>query len=301
MAMLPAEQSPHISRIRSICIAPLILCALFTSNTGRAAQPMGLQTASATVSHPGVQWLRQGFAPVVQAPPINDLEEAQRMMAMKALRTPARISEIEAENTRPTDSFFYEAAGIDAGFAGCPVQRWASMTMAIDMVDVLFAQKKRFSRMRPSDVLPALDPVVPVPWHAAYPSGHATQARVLAQLFSTWYPDKTAIFDRLAIRIARNREIAGLHYPSDSLAGFNLGDQIFLESMNNPEFLEILKNPCSTTSGSKVSSWAITVDVGLRMSQSLFWLNDRTEHWKAMGDARTKNRVQRIGREFIPR
>jgi len=39
-------------------------------------------------------------------------------------------------------------------------------------------------------------------------------------------PSMMIVLNALAGRIARNREIAGLHYPSDSLAGRNLAQEI---------------------------------------------------------------------------
>jgi membrane-associated phospholipid phosphatase len=97
-------------------------------------------------------------------------------------------------------------------------------------------------RPRPSQLRPALLPPIPVPGHASWPSGHATQAwlmmlsieYVLTNVVTTG--DFQAISSNLrtlAVRIARNREIAGLHYPSDSLHGRTLAQTIapFLTGM----------------------------------------------------------------------
>lgn len=92
--------------------------------------------------------------------------------------------------------------------------------------------KKKFHRPRPSQISPWLLPPIAVPGHASYPSGHATEASLQAQCLkqvlldaATGSPsaaynaaDLTAI-DLMADRIARNREVMGLHYPSDSAAG----------------------------------------------------------------------------------
>jgi membrane-associated phospholipid phosphatase len=97
--------------------------------------------------------------------------------------------------------------------------------------------KSQFNRPRPSQLCPALLPPIVVPGHASYPSGHSTQAhlmalcmgQVFAQLPSTQQPLMQPIQADLwvlADRIARNREIAGLHYPSDTAAGVVLANQI---------------------------------------------------------------------------
>ena len=79
-------------------------------------------------------------------------------------------------------------------------------------------------------------PPIDVPGHASYPSGHATESYLLAEMLKevmpvaaskendTGKPDSTPL-RRLAERVARNREVLGLHYPSDSAAGKYLGDQ----------------------------------------------------------------------------
>jgi membrane-associated phospholipid phosphatase len=71
-----------------------------------------------------------------------------------------------------------------------------------------------------------------VPGHAAYPSGHATQSFLIARCLAAAVeggPSALAseALDALANRIARNREIAGVHYPSDTAAGRDLAAQLF--------------------------------------------------------------------------
>ncbi len=90
-------------------------------------------------------------------------------------------------------------------------------------------------RPRPSQVCPALLPPLEVPGHGSYPSGHATQAHLFARcakemlnmLPAAQQASMGVVLDALAARIARNREIAGLHYPSDSAAGKHLAVAIF--------------------------------------------------------------------------
>ena len=92
--------------------------------------------------------------------------------------------------------------------------------------------KGLYQRPRPSHICPALLPPLAVPGHASFPSGHSTQAHLMAlcmvDVLATW-PDAGDVTDdiwTLADRIARNREIAGLHYPSDTDAGKLLAQAI---------------------------------------------------------------------------
>ena len=84
--------------------------------------------------------------------------------------------------------------------------------------------KNRYQWPRPSQLWPELMPPIRVPGHASFPSGHATEAYMVAAILNEVAagvaPSVGNITLRLAQRIARNREVLGLHYPSDSLAGF---------------------------------------------------------------------------------
>lgn len=104
--------------------------------------------------------------------------------------------------------------------------------------------KAYFNRVRPSVLCPSLMPPVDVPGHAAFPSGHATQAYLTAFCLKDVLPEEavhsykqgkavlapgglpTGPLFRLAERIARNREVLGLHYPSDSRAGRTLAAKL---------------------------------------------------------------------------
>ncbi len=85
--------------------------------------------------------------------------------------------------------------------------------------------KNLYSRPRPSQLSPALLPPIEIPGHASFPSGHSTQAHLMALCMNDVFnglPQQNTMIDdlwTLADCIARNREIAGLHYPSDTAAG----------------------------------------------------------------------------------
>ncbi len=104
----------------------------------------------------------------------------------------------------------------------------------------------RGPRPRPSQLCPALLPPLTVPGHPAFPSGHAAQSMLMALIAGevmagrngaqgggdVWKP----LLQQLACRIARNREIAGLHYPSDTQAGFELARKTFNKLRNGELF-----------------------------------------------------------------
>jgi membrane-associated phospholipid phosphatase len=109
--------------------------------------------------------------------------------------------------------------------------------------------KAYFNRPRPTQVVPGLLSPIQHGGHASFPSGHATQAHVFAALLSEVIPPslgvptsggRTTIQDSLGVlaqRIARNREIAGLHYKSDSTAGVTLAGAITTEILLDQTYL----------------------------------------------------------------
>ena len=103
--------------------------------------------------------------------------------------------------------------------------------------------KLSFMRPRPSQVFPGFNPLIPNPAHPAFPSNHATQAYSMSELLICVLeaedgPAPSAIRDHLqalADRIAKNREIAGVHFRSDSLAGKLIAAHLVPKLLENAE------------------------------------------------------------------
>ena len=86
--------------------------------------------------------------------------------------------------------------------------------------------KHAFACQRPVELSPQIQPMIPTPGHASWPSGHATEAYLTCALLQSLLPHGTKYreqLERLAARIAVNRTVAGLHYPVDSAVGRLLG------------------------------------------------------------------------------
>jgi len=113
---------------------------------------------------------------------------------------------------------------------------------------VVHRVKAVLNQPRPADLSPRIQPMLPTPGSAGYPSGHATQGALLAGLLFVlvsrpasgsggWGATLKPMLDELAARIAENREIAGLHFPSASAGGKALGDKLLaalLEAKSQP-------------------------------------------------------------------
>ena len=103
--------------------------------------------------------------------------------------------------------------------------------------------KARFNRPRPVQLYPGLLPFLPTPAHASYPSNHATQAFTVAALLAQALDRENSglkhYVDALAERIAVNREVAGLHYRSDTLAGQHIAGALAAQLATVPQVAAI--------------------------------------------------------------
>jgi len=87
--------------------------------------------------------------------------------------------------------------------------------------------KNKFNRVRPWVVDEELSPPIPLPGHPSYPSGHSTQMHLMALTLAHLVPSAEDQLMKCAWAVAVNREIAGLHYRSDTVAGQHLAQKVF--------------------------------------------------------------------------
>ena len=151
----------------------------------------------------------------------NDYKEALEVYKLKGLRTSKKINEIIIENNNFIP-LFWKTANLAENSNN--IYKQLMYSAFNDTTLVVLKLKEKYNRSRPSYAMPAIEPIVRVPIYSSYPSGHATQAKVLANFFSLIRPSKKKILHTLANRIGINREIAGLHYHSDTEAGFLLAE-----------------------------------------------------------------------------
>lgn len=110
-----------------------------------------------------------------------------------------------------------------------------------DIVIVMFQAKQYFNRVRPHALDPRIKPAIKVPDHASYPSGHSTQAYMWAYLLCELTPtEKHAAILAGAKLIAQDRELAGVHYQSDTALGKRIARQVVDMWMANAKFRALL-------------------------------------------------------------
>ncbi len=146
-----------------------------------------------------------------------------------------RASEIVAELPFPLP-FWASVIGLSAHRHGKTLQLLDLAFSLAFHVEMRF--KHIFAISRPVEHSPQIQPMVPTPGHGSWPSGHATEAFLVATLMESLLNAASPSggtrngrasreqLQRLAARIAVNRTVAGLHYPVDSAAGRLLGTSL---------------------------------------------------------------------------
>lgn len=86
--------------------------------------------------------------------------------------------------------------------------------------------KHAYPRARPSTVDPEIRTRVPMPANPSYPSDYAATAAAAATVMAYLVPAEAAHFQRLAEEAGKSRLYAGVEYPSDYLAGMELGRRV---------------------------------------------------------------------------
>ena len=203
-----------------------------------------------------LKWLRHRpeFLPldwkekiVLPAPPDNSSDRTRAELKLliekkkdREARLPGIKNDLELANFR-FGRFTYGKLTKEPDFAKTGAlmkSMYSSVSCAI------FTKKKQFNRARPTVVAAKLgidlDAVIPNPGHPAYPSGHATGAFTIAFFLAELDPENGETYLADARRIAENREIAGVHYPSDSEAGRLLARQLVDAFLRDRSFRALL-------------------------------------------------------------
>lgn len=114
----------------------------------------------------------------------------------------------------------------------------------------LFLLKKRFARQRPQAGCKDVDSLFPqghplYPGHPSFPSGHAALAYaaafLLGEALAVKHPGIDARLLIAAEAVAQNRVIAGVHYPSDSIAGKELARWMVQAVKDRKPFADLMR------------------------------------------------------------
>jgi hypothetical protein len=95
-----------------------------------------------------------------------------------------------------------------------------------DAAIACFDSKYTYWVKRPDMMDKSLKPMIPVPNHPSYPSGHSTISTTIATILSFFFPDQEQHWNQLAKEAGLSRICAGLHFPLDHEKGQEMGHKI---------------------------------------------------------------------------
>lgn len=213
--------------------------ALTFSNTGIPDREK-LAIAEWKTRYPAEIYLDISIPPPPKNSSAEVASELATLHAYTALRTSREIRDIFTEVNMDT-AYFGGISLVDyMDEKKFPATALLLKDSFYDLGIIEMQQKKKFDRVRPSALDPSLETVIAVPGFSAYPSYHSSDSYFIAFVFSELAPAVRAAFMARASQIAHNREVAGVHYPSDTRAGLLLADQFFNILMKNEKFLKLL-------------------------------------------------------------
>lgn len=165
----------------------------------------------------------QDLVGLIQPPTAaDDPRTARDLGVLRALQASRTLQQVQAAQADVDESGFLFRDVLGPGFDAARLPRTADLlARAGETASAAMNRAKTvWNRPRPSRVAPDLEPCLPVPATSSYPSGHAVLGMVYAGLLGRMLPEhRGALFAR-ARRYAEAREICGLHYPSDTQAGY---------------------------------------------------------------------------------
>lgn len=165
----------------------------------------------------GTGW--QGITGFVEPKPFDHpdvIQEFTTLVAMARDERAALAEEIYDQNNRLHD-YFHQVLMLSPEAHPSTIKLLEMAARTGEMVGMHFKQK--YMRARPQQVFPGLVPLVAPPAHPSFPSGHSLESHMMAQAMADVRPFMADALTALADRIGRNREVAGVHFPSDTAAG----------------------------------------------------------------------------------
>jgi len=166
----------------------------------------------------------------------DDIKEAKELLSLVKLRNKEWKAQVTAEVT--IDNFNiggYKPYSQGEKRIG-ETSLYCIKAAAHDAEVIVMKKKIEFDRARPTQALSELKAAITMPAHPSYPSAHATQSYTIAHVLSYLDPKSKKKYFKDAEQISVNREIAGLHYRSDTEAGKSLAAQVFNILLKNPKF-----------------------------------------------------------------
>jgi PAP2 superfamily len=177
-------------------------------------------------------WLTSGPEALRSPPPPADaMEEVRQLKDLASHRTAADLDLIAWWDVGGPVYRWNQIANdelLDHGVLTVMASRHLALVHAAmqDAVVVAWGSKIAYGRPRPSQLDPTLAVALPVPSSSSYPSEFAAATTAAAEVLAYVFPDRAQVLRGKAEQAIRSRQLAGLEFPSDAVAGREIGMQI---------------------------------------------------------------------------
>ncbi len=177
--------------------------------------------------------------PPPEAGSARERAELDELLKIQAARSPA-AAQRALDDATVSIFRFADALGFPPAFTPQRLPLTTLLFERIGRAESLFinSTKDAFGRPRPFLSEPRLAPVAPKLPSASYPSGHTTWAVACAIVLSDMLPERRAQIFARADEYSYNREVGGVHYPSDITAGHLAGTALATELLHSGSFLD---------------------------------------------------------------
>lgn len=161
--------------------------------------------------------------------------DLEAVLQAQAWRTPEQV---EWAKFIDKDNAFNHASVLGAWFTPENLPATAAfltdVTQDVNAVGAL--TKALHARLRPSQIDPRVQPCIPVPTTASYPSGHVTRAFTWALVLAEIFPERRAELIARAHRAAWGRVLAGVHFPTDIIGGRLMAEAVVAKLKKSASF-----------------------------------------------------------------
>jgi len=162
--------------------------------------------------------------------PNNSIENIRGKIAeLHELIAERQIGDRDKEIVLQATTIFPEWSNLLVASPTSRPNTWMIVLIAHEVASLVASfYKNKYMRARPAQIATSLRPTIATPAHPSYPSGHALQAYLIAYCVRGLIPPGSGeLCIDLANRIAKNREVAGVHFSDDTIASLNLAKKLF--------------------------------------------------------------------------
>lgn len=198
-------------------------------------------------SYQGLKYLNKNLYPellkTLPPPPAEGSDDLKKdireLLEIQKNRTQKDCERAEAQIKIRTRDFLSGAGVILDPNVEKQVERFANR-VKIEAEFFVKKLKDHYKRKRPHDYIEGAKPCIRKSKSTAYPSGHATDAYIIALVLTDLYAAQKEALLSKGLEYGQSRVIGGVHHPADVVAGKILAELLHAELLKSEAYLNDL-------------------------------------------------------------